>query len=91
MICFVITFMLALIINTSRVIGGGVLKGLVMCALFLGRYVLITYLLFFLAIFTISKIREHRKDEIPGSSIVYAMPFVTASVAVTVLVFCVIL
>lgn len=89
-VCFVVVFGLALIVDTSRFMGGGVLKGLMMCALFLGRYVLITYALFFLVGFAIAEIRQRRKkDEIPGSSLVSGMPLVTACVAFTVLVICV--
>ena len=89
-ICFTVVFVMALVVNTKRFMGGGVLKGLMMCALFLGRYVLITYVLFFLAGFVIAEIRHRRKeDEIPGDSLVSGMPLVTACVAFTVLVICV--
>lgn len=83
---FVIIFIRAFIVDILRFMGGGLLKGLMMCALFLGRYVLITYLLFFLLLFIMEKIREYRKkDEIPGDTLVRGMPLLTASVAVTVL------
>lgn len=86
-VCLVVVFGLALSVDTSYFMGGGVLKGLMMCALFFGRYVLITYVLFFLVGFTIAEIRQRRKkDEIPGSSLVNGMPLVTACVAVTVLI-----
>lgn len=87
-ICCVIALILTLFsVNIKRYVGGGVLKGLMMCTLFLGRYVLITYVLFFLVGFIFATIRKCiKKDDIPGDSLVSAMPLVTACVAVTVLI-----
>lgn len=69
----------------SRAIGGGTLKGIMMCALYLGRYVLIVLAFTFVLMLIAAKIRT-RKDELPGESIMSAMPFVTVSVVLTILV-----
>lgn len=89
-ICFGVAFGLMLLVYPLRAIGGGVLKILMMCAFFFGRYVLITYVLFCLLGLIWNKLRKCRKEEqIPGESLVYAMPLVAVAAVLTV--FCIIL
>jgi hypothetical protein len=84
-ICCIVIFILIVITKLQRVIGGGVLKGLMMCAFYLGRYVLIAFAITFILMLITAKIRA-RKDRLPGESIVLAMPFVAISVVFTILV-----
>lgn len=86
-LCFMLSFVLILIARPYRVMGGGIQKGLMMCALFLGRYVLITYVLFFLLTVVRKYTGKHKKIvEIPGEAIIPGMPLVTVAVAITILV-----
>lgn len=89
-ICLILAFILIFfILKQFRHMGGGVKKGLLMCAVFLGRYTFIAYVLFLLILFIGANISERvKKDKIPGENLVCAMPFVAVSVGVTMLVIC---
>lgn len=83
----IIFFILIFVAKLNYGIGGGVLKGMIMCAIYLGRYFVITFVISVVLLFVMSKIREHRmKDELPGQSLVMAMPIVIVSVAITILI-----
>ena len=52
-------------------IGGGVIKGLMMCSFFVGRYITITFVVFMLIPFIMANIFGKRNDDkLPGESLV---------------------
>ncbi len=86
-ICFVISFILMLIAKPLRYMGGGGVKGLLMCALYLGRYVFVTYVIFGGIGMLMARIIAHqKKPKLPGSNLKRMMPLVTVSVVITVVV-----
>ena len=86
-IALVVTFVVILIlyIFTKGAIGGAVFKGLCMCSFFVGRYILIDFLLFVIFSAILAKIFAKRnKDVLPGQNLTNGIMVLLISTIVTI-------
>lgn len=88
-ISFVVLGIIVILIypKIAKYMGGGVMKGIWMCALFLGRYIVLVVLLTAIMLFLIGRIMKAvKKNVLPGENLIFTMPIVTISVVVVFLV-----
>lgn len=88
-ISFVVLGIIVILIypKIAKYMGGGVIKGIWMCALFLGRYIVLVVLLTVIMLFLSGRIMKAvKKNVIPGEDLIFTMPIVTISVVVVFLV-----
>ena len=82
LIAFVVTFIFVFIVYMCfpGALGGGLIKGACVCGFFLGRYVIIDIILFFILMIIVSKIINlKKKDRLPGESKINAILYLMIS------------
>lgn len=82
-----IVFSVLLYSKLSKMMGGGIIKGFWMCAIFLGRYTIILVVTYFIVMYIAKKLFYcMKKDIIPGDTVKKGMPYVTISALITVVI-----